>query len=145
MPCGGGLGLWMLFFEWVIMGWEEEWEGGVVEMVSGGWEFSGVWEFSRAVTGVWLERDYVYGSVLVVWVWGLGSMMGSVWRGVEAREAGSVWLEGAVLNRACWQSSGHGPRRDADWPEELIGCVGSGDVFWRKGKRFSRKITSLEI
>ena len=47
-------------------------------MVSGGWEFSGVWEFSRAVTGVWLERDYVCGSVLVVWVWGLGSMMGSV-------------------------------------------------------------------
>ncbi len=71
--------------------------------------------------------------------------MGSVWCVSEARVCGAGAVEDADRDLGCEQSNGYGPSRETDCPDVVAVCVGSVEVFLKNGKRFSRKITSLEI
>ena len=71
--------------------------------------------------------------------------MGSVWGVSEARVCGAGVGEDADRDLGCEQSNGYGPSIETDCPDVVAICVGSVEVFLKNRKRFSRKITSLEI
>ena len=71
--------------------------------------------------------------------------MGSVWGVSEARVCGAGAIKDVDRALGCKQSNGYGPSTYTDCPDVVAVCVGNVEVCLKNGKRFSRKITSLEI